>query len=207
MIPTTGSVYFDGVDISTINLEALRNNITIIPQQPELMSGTLRQNLDPFEEHDDATLNACLRSAGLFNLQSEDDEDKIGLDTTVSSGGTNFSLGQRQIIALARAMARRSKVYLLDEATASVDYKTDTAIQEVIATEFEDMTLIIVAHRLQTIMTADKILVLDAGKVVEFDTPRALLAKDGTFKALVDGSGDKDLLYEMASRKGKEVSK
>lgn len=208
MIPTTGSVFFDGVDTQKINLDSLRNNITIIPQQPELISGTLRYNLDPFGQHDDAELNACLRSAGLFNLQSEDDEDKIGLDTEVASGGTNFSLGQRQIIALARAMVRRSKVYLLDEATASVDYKTDTAIQEAIATEFNDMTLIIVAHRLQTIMNADKILVLDAGRVVEFDTPQALLVKDGSrFKALVDGSGDRDALYELARTKGQGSSR
>jgi len=201
MIPTAGKVFFDGLATDMINLDALRNNITIIPQQPELMSGTLRQNLDPFDEHDDATLNACLHSAGLFNLQQEDDEDKINLDTNIASGGTNFSLGQRQIIALARAMVRRSKVYLLDEATASVDYKTDAAIQEVIATEFSDMTLIIVAHRLQTIMTADKVLVLDAGKVVEFDTPSALLEKGGHFKALVDGSGDREALYKMAGEK------
>lgn len=112
MIPTTGKVYYDGIDTSTINLDALRSNVTIIPQQPELMSGTLRQNLDPFGEHDDATLNSCLRSAGLFSLQDDDDEDKITLESTVSSGGTNFSLGQRQIIALARAMVRRSKVRL-----------------------------------------------------------------------------------------------
>jgi len=202
MIPTSGSVFIDGLDIGNVNLDSLRNAITIIPQQPELMSGTLRQNLDPFGEHDDATLNACLRSAGLYNLQRDDDDDKIGLDTTIASGGANFSLGQRQIIALARAMVRRSKVYLLDEATASVDYKTDTAIQEVIASEFDDVTLIIVAHRLQTIMTADKVLVLDAGRVVEFDTTRALLERDGTFKALVDGSGDKELLYSMAKREG-----
>ncbi|KAG8914835.1 hypothetical protein FRC00_010530 [Tulasnella sp. 408] len=154
MIPTTGTVLFDGVDTQKINLDSLRNNITIIPQQPELISGTLRHNLDPFGEHDDAELNACLRSAGLFNIQREDDENKIELDTEVASGGTNFSLGQRQIIALARAMVRRN------EATASVDYKTDAAIQEAIATEFNDMTLIIVAHRLQTIMNADKILSL-----------------------------------------------
>ncbi|KAG8909039.1 hypothetical protein FRC01_007192, partial [Tulasnella sp. 417] len=214
MIPTTGSVFFDGVDTQNINLDSLRSNITIIPQQPELISGTLRYNLDPFGEHDDADLNACLRSAGLFDLQREDDEDKIGLDTEVASGGTNFSLGQRQIIALARAMVRRSKVYLLgltstaDEATASVDYKTDAAIHEAIATEFNDMTLIIVAHRLQTIMNADKILVLDAGRVVEFDTPQALLAKEGSrFKALVDGSGDKDALYELARTKGQGSSR
>ncbi|KAG8864769.1 hypothetical protein FRB96_003355 [Tulasnella sp. 330] len=198
-----GKVYYDGVDTASLNLDALRSNVTIIPQQPELMSGTLRQNLDPFSEHDDAMLNSCLRSAGLFSLQQEDDEDKIGLDSSVASGGTNFSLGQRQIIALARAMVRRSKVYILDEATASVDYKTDSAIQEVIASEFNDMTLIIVAHRLQTIMSSDKILVLDAGKVVEFDSPAALLKKGGTFKALVDGSGDKNTLYGLV--KGYEV--
>ncbi|KAG8900334.1 hypothetical protein FRC00_013442 [Tulasnella sp. 408] len=208
MIPTTGTVFIDGVDTQKINLDSLRNNITIIPQQPDLISGTLRYNLDPFVEHDDAELNACLRSAGLFNLQSEDNEEKVGLDSEVASGGTNFSLGQRQIIALARAMVRRSKIYLLDEATASVDYKTDTAIQEAIATEFNDMTLIIVAHRLQTIMNADKILVLDAGRVVEFDTPQALLAKGGSrFKALVDGSGDKDALYELARKKGQGSSR
>jgi len=139
-------------------------------------------------------------------LQSDDDENKIGLDTSVASGGTNFSLGQRQIIALARAMVRRSKVYLFDEATASVDNETDTAIQEVIKTEFTDMTLIIVAHRLQTIMTADKVLVLDAGRVIEFDSPQNLLKKEGTFKSLVDGSGDKDTLYEMARRSGQGSS-
>lgn len=199
MIPTSGQVFLDGRDISGVNLEALRRNVTIIPQQPELMSGTLRQNLDPFEEHDDATLNDCLRSAGLYSLQSESDSDRITLDTVVASGGSNFSLGQRQIIALARAMARRSKLYILDEATASVDYKTDAAIQEAIATEFNDKTLIVVAHRLQTIMGADRILVLDAGKLAEFDTPKALLAKGGIFKTLVDGSGDKELLYQMAN--------
>lgn len=115
MIPTSGNVYYDGMNTSALNLDALRSNITIIPQQPELMSGTLRQNLDPFGEHDDAMLNACLQSSGLFGPQrdpgeDDEDEDRIGLDTSVSSSGANFSLGQRQIIALARAMVRRSKV-------------------------------------------------------------------------------------------------
>lgn len=223
MIPTGGRVYYDGVDTTTINLDSLRSNITIIPQQPELMSGTLRQNLDPFGEHDDATLNACLRSSGLFSLQQDDDSSddsaKIGLDTVVASGGSNFSMGQRQIIALARAMARRSRVYILgmwsisrhlhrmdayrrelflDEATASVDHRTDAAIQEAIAWEFNDTTMIIIAHRLRTVMTVDKILVLDAGNVVEFDSPAALLRRGGSFKALVDGSGDREALYTLA---------
>ncbi|KAG8887722.1 hypothetical protein FRB98_009106 [Tulasnella sp. 332] len=197
MINTSGKGYYDGIDTAALNLDALRSNITIIPQQPELMNGTIRQNLDPFGEHDDAILHARLRSSGLQGLQSDEDKNKIGLDTNVSSGGANFSLGQRQIIALARAMVRRSKVYILDEATASVDYKIDTAIQDAIASEFEDTTLIIVAHRLHTIMSADKILVLDAGRMVEFDSPRALLKKESAFKALVDGSGDHKVLLNL----------
>lgn len=118
LIPTAGRMYYDGIDTGSINLDALRNNITIIPQQPELVSGTLRQNLDPFEEHDDATLNSCLRSSGFFSVQDDEGSNlKVGLDAIVTSGGANFSVGQRQIIALARAMVRRSKVYILGRRT------------------------------------------------------------------------------------------
>ncbi|KAG8872970.1 hypothetical protein FRB97_007147 [Tulasnella sp. 331] len=187
MIPTTGKVYYDGVDTETLNLDAFRSNIT---------------NLDPFEEHDDATLNSCLQSSGFFSLQEDDEEGKIGLDSNVTSGGMNFSLGQGKS---SRWLGRWSGVVKY-EATASVDYKTDTAIQEAIASEFNDMTLIIVAHRLQTIMGADKILVLDAGKVVEFDSPEGLLKKEGAFKALVDGSGDRDTLYGLVKHKLEESS-
>ncbi|KAF8744087.1 P-loop containing nucleoside triphosphate hydrolase protein, partial [Rhizoctonia solani] len=199
MIPIEGNVYYDGIPTHGVNLDALRSSITIIPQQPDLMSGTVRQNLDPFDEYDDAVLNAALRSAGLDTLQSEDDEGYIGLESGVSAGGGNFSLGQRQILALARAIVRRSKVLILDEATAAIDYNTDTAIQKSIRTELNDRTLIIVAHRLQTICDADKIMVLEAGKIIEFDSPAALLQKEsGAFKSLVDESGDRDALYAMA---------
>ena len=114
-ILTEGAFYFDGMNTNKINLEALRTNITIIPQVPELLSDTLRGNLDPFDQHDDATLNDALRAAGLFSVQSEDDEGRITLETAISSGGGNLSIGQRQILALARAIVRRSKLLILDE--------------------------------------------------------------------------------------------
>lgn len=150
-LKTSGKVYYDGFATDEINLDALRSKITLIPQQPELMHGTLRENLDPFGQHDDALLNDALRSAGLYRMKefadssaeaaheaetslltnygtskttgeagATNEEEKIGLDTMVESGGTNFSLGQRQIIALARAIVRRSKLLILDEATASI---------------------------------------------------------------------------------------
>lgn len=168
---TEGAVYFDGIDTKKINLEALRTNITIIPQVPELLSDTLRGNLDPFGQYDDATLNDALRAAGLFSVQSNDDEGRITLETTISSGGGNLSVGQRQILALARAIVRRSKLLILDEgkllrvtdvshslkacyaATSAIDYETDNAIQSSLRHGLgSDVTLFTVAHRLQTIV-------------------------------------------------------
>ncbi|KAF8528037.1 P-loop containing nucleoside triphosphate hydrolase protein, partial [Hysterangium stoloniferum] len=198
-IPTDGKMYFDGLTTDSINLNALRSGITIIPQIPELLSGTLRENLDPFSEHSDAVLNEALRAAGLFNLQVEGDESKITLDSPISGGGGNLSVGQRQILALARAILRRSKLLILDEATSAIDYATDSIIQNTLREVLKDATLITIAHRLQTIMDADKIMVLDAGNMVEFDSPRNLLKKDGGYlKGLVDESGDPEALYRMA---------
>lgn len=140
------------------------------------MSGTLRQNLDPFSQFDDATLNGALRAAGLFSLQTDDDEGRITLDSPIASGGSNLSVGQRQILALARAIVRGSKLLILDEgerepqmlpvqglpkydslATSAIDYKTDSVIQSSLRHELGNITLITIAHRLQTIMDADKI--------------------------------------------------
>ncbi|KAG6891081.1 hypothetical protein C0995_014171 [Termitomyces sp. Mi166 len=193
-----GNIFYDGLNTKDINLDILRSHITIIPQIPELLSGTLRQNLDPFDQYDDATLNDALRAAGLFSLQNEMDEGRLTLDSAIASGGGNLSVGQRQILALARAIVRGSKLLILDE-----DYKTDSIIQTSLRKELRgDVTLITIAHRLQTIMDADKILVLDAGRIVEFDSPKELLKiPDGKLKALVDESGDKDLLYAMAEGK------
>ncbi|KAF9243741.1 P-loop containing nucleoside triphosphate hydrolase protein [Melanogaster broomeanus] len=219
-IPTEGTVYFDGIPTSAVNLDALRSNVTIIPQivrqlplysvalfsshhsQPELLSGTLRQNLDPFDQYDDATLNDALRSAGLSSVQDETDEDKLTLDSAIATGGSNLSVGQRQILALARAMVRGSKIIILDEATSAIDYKTDSAIQSSLRHEMQNVTQLIIAHRLQTIIDADKIMVLDAGRIVEFGSPEELLQNhQGMFKGLVDESGDKGTLYAMAAGK------
>ncbi|KAI0052966.1 hypothetical protein FA95DRAFT_1579668 [Auriscalpium vulgare] len=198
---TEGMVYYDGIPTYSINLEALRSNITIIPQMPELLSGTLRENLDPFDQYDDATLNSALRAAGLFSLQAEDDNSRVTLDSAISLGGGDLSVGQRQIIALARAIVRGSKLLILDEATSAIDYKTDAIIQSSLRNELKgDVTLITIAHRLQTIMDADKIMVLDAGSIVEFGRPSKLLkVEDGCLRSLVDESGDKEVLYAMAS--------
>ncbi|TFY68446.1 hypothetical protein EVJ58_g1015 [Rhodofomes roseus] len=200
-IITEGKVYYDGLPTDNINLDALRSNITIIPQVPELLSGTLRQNLDPFQQYDDAVLNDALRSAGLFSLQSDMTEGRITLDTPIASGGTNLSVGQRQILALARAIVRQSKLLILDEATSAIDYATDAVIQSSLRQELDTgVTLLIVAHRLQTIMDADKIMVLDAGNIAEFGKPSELLKNEqGMLRALVDESGDKETLYAMAS--------
>ncbi|KIP03407.1 hypothetical protein PHLGIDRAFT_242940 [Phlebiopsis gigantea 11061_1 CR5-6] len=202
-IHTEGSVIFDGIPAHSLNLDSLRSNITIIPQVPELLSGSLRHNLDMFAQYDDAVLNDALRAAGLFSLQKLSDENRITLDTEIASGGGNLSVGQRQIIALARAIVRQSKLLILDEATSAIDYETDTVIQSSLRTELKsDVTVITVAHRLQTIMDYDKIMVLDAGRLVEYDAPKALLRKEGSLlRALVDESADKDALYAMAEDK------
>ncbi|KAH9945600.1 hypothetical protein B0H21DRAFT_822934 [Amylocystis lapponica] len=200
-IVTEGKVYYDGLPTDALNLDALRSKITIIPQVPELLGGNLRQNLDPFDEHDDATLNDALRAAGLFSVQNETDEGRITLDSQISSGGSNLSVGQRQILALARAIVRQSKLLILDEATSAIDYETDTVIQTSLRRELnKDVTLITVAHRLQTIMDADKIMVLDAGRIAEFGKPSELLQNEkGFLRSLVDESGDKEALYAMAN--------
>ncbi|PPQ64837.1 hypothetical protein CVT24_008202 [Panaeolus cyanescens] len=203
-----GDVLYDGLPVDKINLDALRTSITIIPQIPELLSGTLRRNLDPFEQYDDAVLNDALHASGLFSLQSEMDEGRLTLDSKIASGGGNLSVGQRQIIALARAMVRNSKLLILDEATSAIDHKTDTIIQTTLRTRLgSDVSVLTVAHRLQTIMDSDKIMVLDAGKIVEYDSPSKLLRKEGgIFKAMVDGSGDKQALYAAAAEKAGEIA-
>lgn len=190
MVPTTGTVMIDGQQTDKINLHDLRTNVTIIPQDPILLSGSLRFNLDPFGENDDATLNDAMQRSGLGQVQRSASGSstplRITLDTQIAAGGSNLSQGQRQLVALARALVRQSKVLILDEATASVDFDTDALIQKSIRDLPKSTTVLTVAHRLATVMDYDKILVLGAGKLLEFDTPENLRnKKDSYFAKLV----------------------
>ncbi|KAF5311665.1 hypothetical protein D9611_009497 [Ephemerocybe angulata] len=207
-ILTEGTVYIDGLATDKINLDALRSNITIIPQLPELLSGTLRYNLDPFGEYDDATLNAALQTSGFYASDTDAGEGRLNLDSNIAGGGANISVGQRQIVALARAIIRSSKILILDEATSAIDHETDVIIQNTLRRELgADVSVLTIAHRLQTIMDVNRVMVLDAGRIVEFASPKELLAQTtGIFKSLVDESADKERMYALAGVGGNEVA-
>ncbi|KAJ2657404.1 hypothetical protein IWW48_004533 [Coemansia sp. RSA 1200] len=230
-----GKIVLDGVDISKIGLEDLRRNVTIIPQDPVLFNGSIRFNLDPFDEHPDELLWEALRRTHLIKeLDSQTagsssrvsvssvvgggesnggDTDGDGsalermagiftsLDAEIKENGQNLSLGQRQLVALARALVRRSKLIIMDEATASVDFDTDNRIQNTIrGPEFANSTLLCIAHRLRTIIDYDRVLVLEKGKVAEFDTPYNLLQnKDGIFRSMCEKSGEYEHLVSSTT--------
>lgn len=182
----------------------LRSRLTIIPQDPVLFSGTLRSNLDPFDKHDDAELWAALRRSHLVE-EGLSSEHISGLDSPVSENGANFSQGQRQLIALARALVKRSKLIIMDEATSSVDFDTDHKIQHTIRTEFVDSSLLCIAHRIRTVADYDRILVLDAGQVIEYDTPYTLMMKeDSVFRSMCERSGEFPELLAIAKAKAEQ---
>lgn len=174
---TQGSIIIDGVDVSKIGLHDLRSRITIIPQDPVLFSGTLRINLDPFKTHTDEELWKALEHSHLKDFASGLPD---GLEHPITEGGENISVGQRQLVCLARALLRKTKILVLDEATAAVDLETDDLIQATIRQEFTDCTILTIAHRLNTIMDSNRILVLDKGLVAEYDSPEHLLANKNT---------------------------
>jgi ABC-type multidrug transport system fused ATPase/permease subunit len=163
---TRGKILIDETDISTLGLKKLRQAITLIPQDPVLFKGTLRFNLDPYERTDDEVTYNILRGVGLghFNLNDE-----------VSEGGTNYSVGERQLMCIARAAINSTKILILDEATAAIDLPTHNRIQEFLKERFTDTTMIIIAHRLDTVMECNRVLVLDTGSVAEFEDPKVLL--------------------------------
>ncbi|CAL8366353.1 unnamed protein product [Gadus morhua 'NCC'] len=181
-----GRILIDGIDISKIGLHDLRNRLTIIPQDPVLFSGSLRMNLDPFENFSDQEIWIALE---LSHLKEYVAGLEKGLQYEVSEGGENLSVGQRQLLCLGRALLRKSRILILDEATAAVDLETDDLIQTTIRKEFSHCTVLTIAHRLQSIMDSSRVMVLDAGRIVEFDSPENLLEKQGYFYAMTKDAG------------------
>jgi len=207
-----GQIKIDDVDISTVGLHDLRSRLAIIPQDPTLFRGTIRSNLDPFNEHTDLELWTALRKADLVT-QDVDPKDKsprpqtaetaatstsnvngppapsrIHLDSQVEEEGLNFSLGQRQLMALARALVRNSQIIVCDEATSSVDFETDEKIQRTMRSGFAGKTVLCIAHRLKTIINYDRICVMDKGQIAELDTPINLFEANGIFRGMCDKS-------------------
>ncbi|XP_043498533.1 multidrug resistance-associated protein 1 isoform X7 [Polistes fuscatus] len=168
----SGKIIIDGIDVAKLGLHDLRSKLTIIPQDPVLFSGTLRMNLDPFDQHTDDEVWRALEHA---HLKSFVQNLLNGLLHEVSEGGDNLSVGQRQLICLARALLRKTKVLVLDEATAAVDLETDDLIQRTIREDFKDCTVLTIAHRLNTILDSDRVIVLDKGLIIEYDAPDVLL--------------------------------
>ncbi|XP_045502974.1 ATP-binding cassette sub-family C member 4-like isoform X2 [Colias croceus] len=191
-----GEILIDGVDTGKLALQDLRSKISIIPQEPVLFSATIRYNLDPFDSYDDEQLWRALEAVDLKAAIPS-------LDFKVSEGGSNFSLGQRQLVCLARAILRGNRILVLDEATANVDPKTDEFIQRTIRKRFADCTVLTVAHRLNTIMDSDRVMVMDAGRLVEFDHPYKLLNNpEGYFTKMVKETSEKmsAQLYQIAKK-------
>uniref|UniRef100_A0A5F8G3T3 Multidrug resistance-associated protein 1 n=1 Tax=Monodelphis domestica TaxID=13616 RepID=A0A5F8G3T3_MONDO len=181
-----GEIIIDGINIAKIGLHHLRFKITIIPQDPVLFSGSLRMNLDPFDQYSDEDIWTSLELAHLKNFVSSL-PDKLNHECT--EGGENLSVGQRQLVCLARALLRKTKILVLDEATAAVDLETDNLIQSTIRTQFDDCTVLTIAHRLNTILDYTRVIVLDKGEIVECDSPPVLLQKKGIFYSMAKDAG------------------
>jgi len=156
--------------------------MAVITQDPVLFGGTLKRNVDPFSEYSDEAIWTALEEVQLKTLV----KDLPGqLEFELKESGTNLSVGERQLVCLARALVQKSKIIIMDEATANVDFKTDRLIQEVIRLKFKDSTVITIAHRLNTIMDYDKVMVLDGGRVLEFDKPEVLISQRGLFAEMI----------------------
>ncbi|EQC35311.1 hypothetical protein SDRG_07022 [Saprolegnia diclina VS20] len=180
-----GSISIDGVNCASVGLKTLRESIAIIPQNPVLFKGTLRQYLDPFDQFQDDDLWNVLRKVNLVERTEKD-----GLSSDVEENGENFSVGERQMLCMARALLLRAKVVVMDEATAAMDHATDQKLQHVIRTEFADSTVLTIAHRLDTVLDCNRILVFDHGRLVQCDSPSTLIAQgDGIFFELCSEGG------------------
>lgn len=198
-----GTLMIDDVDVSKLGLHALRSKISVIPQVPTLFSGcTVRENLDLFGIHSDEAIQKALHDAHLGSVVASLAK---GWDSVVSEGGSNFSVGQRQLLCLARAILSSNRILVLDEATASVDRRTDLMLQEALHTSFQEGTIIAVAHRLDTIIDFDIVLVLGHGRVLEWGSPAQLLTDGGAFAEMVSDTGD-SMSAELRRRAFKKKS-
>lgn len=204
--PRSGTIIIDGVDITKLGLEQLRHNIGLIPQDPVLFTGTVRYNIDPFCQFEDQELWDALAAVHMKDSVSRLEKQ---LQQDVHEGGDNFSVGERQLFCIARAFLRNPRILCLDEATASVDNETDAMLQDLIRTQFKEKTVITIAHRLETIMDSDRVMVLDQGRIAEMDKPLKLLENDaGIFTGMVKAGNVQHLRaiatlgYLKASRSG-----
>ena len=190
----SGGILVDGVKISDLGLMHVRKKLSIVPQNPILFGDTVRKNLDPFDEYQDKDVYDVLVKTELnlqFQKMSNGDSDDVGnvLGLQLTENGSNLSVGTRQLVCLARAMLRRPKVLVLDEATSALDLETDRSMQKMLREQFQGCTVIIVAHRLETVVTCDKIVVMGDGSVIEQGSPEELLAHGSAFKSLVESTG------------------
>lgn len=169
-----GSILIDGIDTGNVHLKELRKKVSILPQEPMLFSATLRKNLDPTCEYEDEAIWSALREVELNRIF-------VSLDGELDK--SSLSTGQRQLLCLARAILKRNNILILDEATANVDANTEALIRKTIRTRFKNSTVLTIAHRLNTVMDCDKILVMDQGKLVEYGAPQVLLKKNNGYLA------------------------
>ncbi|KAH9100105.1 hypothetical protein LEN26_016183 [Aphanomyces euteiches] len=183
----SGSIKIDGMDISKVGVKTLRSAIAIIPQTPVLFKGTLHNYLDPFSEFTDDELWSALQKVKLIDRISSV-EGK--LDSPVEENGENFSVGERQMLCMARALLRQARIVVMDEATAAIDHETDQNLQRVIRTEFASSTVLTIAHRLDTVLDSDRILAFDQGRLVQCDSPKSLISQgSGIFFDLCSEGG------------------
>ncbi|XP_052827296.1 ATP-binding cassette sub-family C member 4 isoform X1 [Octopus bimaculoides] len=210
LVEPEGEITIDDIHICNIGLRDLRCKLSIIPQDPVLFKGTLKQNLDPFNEYDDHDLWKSLEDV---QLKSMVDDSAEGLNFEVCEGGSNLSVGQRQLVCLARAVLRENKILIIDEATANVDLRTDALIQNTIRDKFRQCTVLTIAHRLVTIMDSDRVMVLEEGHIVQFDMPYNLLkSKEGYFYDMVQQTGPSEIEHLTAiaesamNKKNEEIS-
>lgn len=194
LFPFDGKILIDGIDTGRIPLALLRSQISIVPQDPIFFSETLRKNLDPANQFEDLEIWKALEDVELKECV---DNLPSGLETVLLDGGANFSVGQKQLFCLVRALLHSNRIVVLDEATASIDLKTDELIQTVIRRRFRECTILTIAHRLQTVMDSDRILVMHAGRVVEYDHPHVLLKKSDGFLHSYVYQNDKEIVRDL----------